>query len=110
MVILEFLIIISGRIILMFHQASEIILLVLAGENLTKDFIKARRKTLEKMMGRFLLVEKEESKGSHPGPLEPNRIKQASVIHCQWPKTGASTCHDGCALKNIQSNVLHTEG
>lgn len=42
----------------MFHRASEIILLVLAGENLTKDFIKARRKTEEKMMGRFLLVKK----------------------------------------------------
>lgn len=101
-VILEFLIIISGRSILMFHRASEIILLVLAGENLSKDFIKARRKTGEKMMGRSLLVEKEESKGSHPVPLEPKRIKQRPVSHCQWPKTGASTCRDGCALKGIR--------
>lgn len=59
----------------MFHGALEIMLMVLAEENLTQDFIKARRKTEEKMMGRFLLVEKEESKGSHPVPLEPNRIK-----------------------------------
>lgn len=94
----------------MFHWTLEIILLVLAGENLTKDFIKARRKNEEKIMGRFFLVKKEESKGSHPVPLEPNRIKQRPMIHCQWPKTGASTCRDGCALKGIQSNVLHTVG
>lgn len=59
----------------MFQGALEIISLVLTGENLTQDFIKARRKTEEKMMGRFLLVKKEESKGSHPVPLEPNRSK-----------------------------------
>lgn len=74
-VILEFLIIISGRNVLMFHGALEIMLMALAGENLTQDFIKARRKTEEKMMGRFLLINKEESKGSHLVPLEPNRIK-----------------------------------
>lgn len=42
----------------MFHRAPEIILLVLAGESLTKDFIKARRKTKEKMRGKLLLVKK----------------------------------------------------
>lgn len=57
-VILEFLIFISGRSVLMFHRAPEIILLVLAGESLTKDFIKARRKTKEKMRGKLLLVKK----------------------------------------------------
>lgn len=51
---------------LMFHWALETILLGLAEESLTKDLIKARREIEEKMVGRFLLVRKGESKGSHP--------------------------------------------
>lgn len=50
----------------MFHWALETILLGLAEESSTKDLIKARREIEEKIVGRFLLVRKGESVGSHP--------------------------------------------